>query len=242
MSAPLPLGPELILFEHENFRGAHKHLFANELNLNAPDDNFFNDRASSVAVLQESWLLFRDANARLQYPVALGRGLFPSLRDLGLPDNDLSSLLVAGLVLTFQGTMTAQTNIGGTSPTTLPLSFTMNFSASDRALNILSFPPLNLMGVGQLFFEGADAGVFRPDGSVEIPGASFVVDPALAGIANFTVKTTITTGRSRSPGGNFDATGSPANADGGLVLVAAGPLQFGFEFLVTLRGTITPRP
>ena len=35
--------PQVILFEHQNFHGKHKHIFQDEPNLNADDDNEFND-------------------------------------------------------------------------------------------------------------------------------------------------------------------------------------------------------
>ena len=35
---------QVILFQHANFHGAHKHVFVEEANLNAGDDNSFNDQ------------------------------------------------------------------------------------------------------------------------------------------------------------------------------------------------------
>jgi hypothetical protein len=34
----------VILFEHRNFRGNHKHVFMTEPNLASAEDSFFNDR------------------------------------------------------------------------------------------------------------------------------------------------------------------------------------------------------
>jgi hypothetical protein len=42
----------IILFEHINFHGSHKHVLGKEPNLNADDDDFFNDRVSSMAILE----------------------------------------------------------------------------------------------------------------------------------------------------------------------------------------------
>lgn len=53
---------EIVLFEHANYHGAHKHLFGSETNLNAPDDNFFNDKVSSFVILSGRWQFYRDAN------------------------------------------------------------------------------------------------------------------------------------------------------------------------------------
>ena len=36
----------VILFENAQFHGQHKHVFRAEPNLNAADDNFFNDKVS----------------------------------------------------------------------------------------------------------------------------------------------------------------------------------------------------
>jgi hypothetical protein len=48
----------VILFEHAQFHGQHKHVFRAEPNLNAGDDNFFNDKASSLVVVEGNWALF----------------------------------------------------------------------------------------------------------------------------------------------------------------------------------------
>ncbi len=42
----------VILFEHAGFHGAHKHVFRDEPNLNAGDDNFFNDKTSLSSSLR----------------------------------------------------------------------------------------------------------------------------------------------------------------------------------------------
>jgi hypothetical protein len=72
-----PLRAHAILFEHINFRGAHKHVFAQESNLAASDDWFFNDRASSLVILSETWRFFRHINFVAPYPKTLGKGLHP---------------------------------------------------------------------------------------------------------------------------------------------------------------------
>lgn len=43
----------IILFENINFHGAHKHVVYDEPNLNASDDNFFNDRVSHRLTREE---------------------------------------------------------------------------------------------------------------------------------------------------------------------------------------------
>ena len=50
---------QVILFEHSNFHGNHKHLFNTEANLNAQDDNWFNDKVSSFVILEGNWPFFK---------------------------------------------------------------------------------------------------------------------------------------------------------------------------------------
>src|SRR5690242_4711895 len=81
----------VMLFEHANFHGAHKHVFSREPNLNAGDDNFFNDKVSSLVVLEGNWAFFADSNFHRQYPPILGPGLYPGL-PAGIKNDDMSSL------------------------------------------------------------------------------------------------------------------------------------------------------
>lgn len=81
-----------VLFEHINFRGAHKHVFAEERNLAASDDSFFNDRTSSIAILSGTWEFFRHINLVDRYPRSLGEGLHPWVETAGIRNDDLSSL------------------------------------------------------------------------------------------------------------------------------------------------------
>ncbi len=83
---------EIILFEHTNFHGAHKHVFGSEANLNAADDNFFNDKVSSIAVLSGNWQLYRDTGFGFQYSKILGPGLYPWVAGVDIKNDDLSSL------------------------------------------------------------------------------------------------------------------------------------------------------
>jgi hypothetical protein len=52
--------PEAVLFENINFHGAHKHVFGPEPHLDAADDNFFNDRVSSIVILDGAWAFYRN--------------------------------------------------------------------------------------------------------------------------------------------------------------------------------------
>jgi hypothetical protein len=63
-----PIGGHVVLFENASFHGGHKHVFTKEPKLNASDDNYFNDRVSSVAVLRGVWAFFKNANYNVKYP------------------------------------------------------------------------------------------------------------------------------------------------------------------------------
>jgi hypothetical protein len=111
----------VILFEHANFHGRHKHVFVTEFNLNAPDDNFFNDKVSSLAVLASNWMFFRDSGAgptSNPYPPVIGR---PDLMEdpsfsafvagvgfvefVGIKNDDMSSLRPVSRDPTFRGSL-----------------------------------------------------------------------------------------------------------------------------------------
>src|SRR5262245_2352636 len=83
---------EVILYEHANYHGAHKHVFGWEPNLNAADDRFFNDRVSSLAVMSGSWSFFRDSGYRNQYARPLGPGGYPWVEAVDIKNDDMSSL------------------------------------------------------------------------------------------------------------------------------------------------------
>ena len=76
--------------------GQHKHVFTLEGNLNAADDNFFNDRVSSIVVQQAVWAFFPNAGFNAQYPRTLGPGLYSFVVDFGIQNDDLSSLQPVG--------------------------------------------------------------------------------------------------------------------------------------------------
>jgi hypothetical protein len=91
--------PEAILFENANFHGQHKHVFGPEPNLNAADDNFFNDRVSSIVILDGVWQFYRNSGFNTPYPFLLGPGRYSSVEAAGIKNDDMSSLQpVAGAV------------------------------------------------------------------------------------------------------------------------------------------------
>src|SRR5436853_185186 len=74
--------------------GQHKHVFRQEDNLNAADDDFFNDKASSMVVLDGRWEFFKDSNHIAKLGSTLGPGSYPSvLAALGAGSNDQISSL-----------------------------------------------------------------------------------------------------------------------------------------------------
>lgn len=94
---------EIILFEHINFHGRHKHVYSAEANLNASDDSFFNDRVSSMVVLGGNWEVFRHSGYREPYPVVLGPGRYSWVGAYGITNDDMSSLRPTLRAATVQG-------------------------------------------------------------------------------------------------------------------------------------------
>ena len=85
----------IMLFTDADLRGPHKHVFVPEPNLNASDDDSFNDAVSSVAVLLNQWFTYRDAGFDRAFDVTLGEGLFPWVEDVGIANDAMSSLQIA---------------------------------------------------------------------------------------------------------------------------------------------------
>jgi hypothetical protein len=83
---------QVILFENANFHGAHKHVFVEEANLNAGDDSFFNDKASSMVIVEGSWTFWRDANFHGPASRVLGPGTYAFVEQVGIPNDSISSL------------------------------------------------------------------------------------------------------------------------------------------------------
>jgi hypothetical protein len=81
----------IILFEHTNFHGAYKHVLSAEPALNAKEDNF--STVSSFAVLEGNWALYRDPGFQSQYQPIVGPGLYPFAADVGIKNDDISSLV-----------------------------------------------------------------------------------------------------------------------------------------------------
>ncbi len=84
----------VILFEHANFHGVHKHVFTAESNLNADDDNWMNDKTSSIVVIEGNWEFFIDWNFSGKTGRTLGPGIYPWVSAPGVEmENDAISSL-----------------------------------------------------------------------------------------------------------------------------------------------------
>jgi hypothetical protein len=96
---------EIILFEHPNFRGAHRHVFDTERTLNDPGNipgvsarvlpalGQFDNTTSSIIVVKGTWRLYEKPNLenRLGEEDVVPGG-YPSVSDLHISGNIISSL------------------------------------------------------------------------------------------------------------------------------------------------------
>ncbi len=103
MAEPNPAvepNPEVILFEHPDFRGAHRHIFQRENDLtftnkpNPPGVNpggNFGGITSSIIVVRGTWLFFAAKNCD-QHGDELRPGKYRNFKDIPLADNQILSL------------------------------------------------------------------------------------------------------------------------------------------------------
>jgi hypothetical protein len=93
---------EIILFEHPNFRGAHRHVFQREDDLNATDASVkgtvgpalgqFNEKTSSIVVVKGTWILFENKGCAKRIG-EVGPGRYDNVAvDLEITGNTISSL------------------------------------------------------------------------------------------------------------------------------------------------------
>ncbi|GJL73866.1 MAG: hypothetical protein NMNS01_30650 [Nitrosomonas sp.] len=82
----------IIVFEHRNFRGQHRHIFGEESNLNHSEDNTLNDKISSFIVLSGDWKLYRHANFSTAYDRTFAPGEYSWVVDFGVENDNVSSL------------------------------------------------------------------------------------------------------------------------------------------------------
>ena len=85
----------VILFEHRDFYGASLRV-DNSLGTLVPSG--FNDKASSIVVLNGKWIFYKDINFSSPYTtggnvaIMLERGMYPWVNDKGILNDDISSL------------------------------------------------------------------------------------------------------------------------------------------------------
>lgn len=90
---PIPgVRGHIIVFEHINFRGRHRHIFNEEINLNDEEDNSLNDAVSSFIVVEGTWKLYRHAGFDTPYDRDFGPGMYSWVQDYGVENDNVSSL------------------------------------------------------------------------------------------------------------------------------------------------------
>jgi hypothetical protein len=82
----------IIIFEHRDFRGRHRHIFGHEENLNNAEGNTLNDRISSFVVLSGTWVFLRHANFNEQVGGTFPPGQYEFVGNFGIPNDAVSSL------------------------------------------------------------------------------------------------------------------------------------------------------
>jgi hypothetical protein len=183
--------------------------------------------------LQNVWWIFRDSGFFRAYDVNLGQGLFPSVEQVGIANDDLSSLEVAGLRLAFSGTVTVNIN-SGTFPDPImhAVDMTLIFHTDSEVLQIeqgfASFDlPFTIDDVTPTVAYGDATGgnLHLADGSASILGVTIEIS---AGIT-ISLAFDLTTGQAISPTNVFMPIGVPfvqdpntAKIKGTITLVGAG--------------------
>jgi hypothetical protein len=86
---------EVILFEHTNFHGAHKHIFREVRNLHKADGEtaatIFADKTSSIVVVRGTWQFFQDQEF-LGHMKELGPGNYRDVLKEQIKPEGISSL------------------------------------------------------------------------------------------------------------------------------------------------------
>lgn len=86
----------LIVFEHRNFRGHHRHIFTQEKNFAHGEDSFLNDKISSFIVLDGKWRFYRHKDFGTQTGAEFSAGHYPWVVDVGMDNDDISSVKCVG--------------------------------------------------------------------------------------------------------------------------------------------------
>jgi hypothetical protein len=84
------MAAQVILFENAGFEGHHKHVFQAIENLSVLVDPFnFNDKTTTLVVIEGEWQFFKDFKYENPYPNILGPGIYSDISTaLGASAND----------------------------------------------------------------------------------------------------------------------------------------------------------
>lgn len=82
----------LIIYQHANFRGHHRHIFGWERNLNHPEDNSLNDKISSFVVISGTWNFYRHWNYVGQQGGDFNTGAYRWVEAIGIDNDQVSSM------------------------------------------------------------------------------------------------------------------------------------------------------
>jgi hypothetical protein len=82
----------IIIYQHVDFRGLHRHIFDAERNLNHPEDRSMNDQMSSFVVLEGNWQFFRHSEYGIPYSGTFGPGRYRWVGNHGIENDQVSSL------------------------------------------------------------------------------------------------------------------------------------------------------
>jgi hypothetical protein len=91
-STGLPLADHIIVFTNRDLDPDHRHIFGQEPNLNAADDNGFNDAVTAAAILGGNWQFADDSNYVRPFGPILGPGFYDSVDAVGVRGSRVSSL------------------------------------------------------------------------------------------------------------------------------------------------------
>lgn len=87
--------PHLIVFSERGLQGRHWHIFQDVPHIG--DVSFtWDDNISSIVVLAGRWQFFRDRNYHVPVGEPLEAGVYPTINDVGIPNDAISSIKLIG--------------------------------------------------------------------------------------------------------------------------------------------------
>lgn len=84
-----PVRGQIVVYADANFQGAFRVIF-NDCPTLVPDG--FNDKISSFVIVSGDWRFYQDVNYGGQYAPVLGPGAYPWVVEVGIPNDQISSL------------------------------------------------------------------------------------------------------------------------------------------------------